>query len=100
MLCPLRLLCPLRPSSSLEAVGLRSLPPVRAPWRASLRVQTQAKLLACSAPSKKPHRGEAFIGGGWTRTNGDRSRGIYSPLQLPLCDTPRMLYEKIADSRN
>lgn len=28
------------------------------------------------------------FGGGWTRTNGDRSRGIYSPLQLPLCDTP------------
>ena len=28
------------------------------------------------------------IGGDWTRTNGDRSRGIYSPLQLPLCDTP------------
>ncbi len=31
----------------------------------------------------------AFIfGGDWTRTSGDRSRGIYSPLQLPLCDTP------------
>lgn len=29
------------------------------------------------------------IGGDWTRTNEDRSRGIYSPLQLPLCDTPR-----------
>lgn len=28
------------------------------------------------------------FGGSWTRTNGDRSRGIYSPLQLPLCDTP------------
>jgi hypothetical protein len=28
------------------------------------------------------------FGGGWTRTSGDRSRGIYSPLQLPLCDTP------------
>ena len=27
-------------------------------------------------------------GGDWTRTNEDRSRGIYSPLQLPLCDTP------------
>lgn len=26
--------------------------------------------------------------GCWTRTSGDRSRGIYSPLQLPLCDTP------------
>lgn len=35
-------------------------------------------------------------GGGWTRTNGDRSRGIYSPLQLPLCDTP----VKNAGSRN
>ena len=29
------------------------------------------------------------IGGGQTRTGGDRSRWIYSPLQLPLCDTPR-----------
>ncbi len=29
------------------------------------------------------------FGGDWTRTNEDRSRGIYSPLQLPLCDTPR-----------
>ena len=27
-------------------------------------------------------------GGGQTRTGGDRSRWIYSPLQLPLCDTP------------
>jgi hypothetical protein len=27
-------------------------------------------------------------GGGVTRTHEDRSRGIYSPLQLPLCDTP------------
>lgn len=27
-------------------------------------------------------------GGGWTRTNVVRRRGIYSPLQLPLCDTP------------
>ena len=25
---------------------------------------------------------------GWTRTNVDRSRRIYSPLQLPLCDLP------------
>lgn len=32
------------------------------------------------------------IGGGWTRTNGARRRGIYSPLQLPLCDTPRKTY--------
>lgn len=31
---------------------------------------------------------EKGIGSGWTRTNGDVSRGIYSPLQLPLCDTP------------
>ena len=29
------------------------------------------------------------FGGGWTRTNGVVRRGIYSPLQLPLCDTPR-----------
>ena len=28
------------------------------------------------------------IGGGWTRTNVVVRRGIYSPLQLPLCDTP------------
>ncbi len=34
------------------------------------------------------------FGGGWTRTNGDRSRGIYSPLQLPLCDTPREMLAK------
>jgi hypothetical protein len=27
-------------------------------------------------------------GGGWTRTSVVRRRGIYSPLQLPLCDTP------------
>lgn len=26
--------------------------------------------------------------GGWTRTNVDRSRRVYSPLQLPLCDSP------------
>ena len=31
-------------------------------------------------------------GSRWTRTTGGLSRGIYSPLQLPLCDTP----EKIA----
>lgn len=28
------------------------------------------------------------FGGGWTRTSGVVRRGIYSPLQLPLCDTP------------
>lgn len=28
------------------------------------------------------------IGGGWTRTNVDRSREIYSLLPLPLGDTP------------
>ncbi len=27
-------------------------------------------------------------GGGVTRTHEVRRRGIYSPLQLPLCDTP------------
>lgn len=32
-----------------------------------------------------------IYGGGWTRTNGGRSRGIYSPLQLPLCDTPKKM---------
>ena len=33
--------------------------------------------------------GHANISGqGWTRTNVDRSRRIYSPLQLPLCDLP------------
>jgi hypothetical protein len=37
-------------------------------------------------------------GGGWTRTNGDRSRGIYSPLQLPLCDAPQG-QENFAGSR-
>ena len=26
---------------------------------------------------------------GQTRTDGDQSRGNYSPLQLPLCDIPR-----------
>lgn len=30
-------------------------------------------------------------GGGWTRTNEVERRGIYSPLQLPLCDTPVVL---------
>lgn len=39
--------------------------------------------------NKKGSRNE--FGGGWTRTNGDRSRGIYSPLQLPLCDTPKKM---------
>ena len=34
------------------------------------------------------------FGGGQTRTGVDRSRGIYSPLQLPLCDTPVQLLEK------
>ena len=30
-----------------------------------------------------------YIGGwGWTRTNVARRRRIYSPLQLPLCDSP------------
>ena len=29
------------------------------------------------------------FGGGWTRTSESRRRGIYSPLQLPLCETPR-----------
>ena len=35
-----------------------------------------------------------MIGGGVTRTHEDRSRGIYSPLQLPLCDTPQEMGEK------
>ncbi len=39
-----------------------------------------------------------IIGGGQTRTGGDRSRGIYSPLQLPLCDTPEG--KKNAGERN
>ena len=42
------------------------------------------------------------IGGGWTRTNVVVRRGIYSPLQLPLCDTPeerkRMLVKGIEPS--
>tara|TARA_B100000674_G_C37434478_1_gene730980 strand:- start:220 stop:417 length:198 start_codon:yes stop_codon:yes gene_type:complete len=38
------------------------------------------------------------IGGSQTRTGGDRSRWIYSPLQLPLCDTPKE--EKYAGERN
>lgn len=29
------------------------------------------------------------IGGGQTRTGELRRGGIYSPLQLPLCDTPQ-----------
>lgn len=34
-------------------------------------------------------RGQSPLnGGGWTRTNEVVRRGIYSPLQLPLCDTP------------
>lgn len=33
-------------------------------------------------------------GGGWTRTSEGVSRGIYSPLQLPLCDAPLTLLEK------
>ena len=37
-------------------------------------------------------------GGSQTRTGGDRSRWIYSPLQLPLCDTPEE--EKYAGERN
>jgi len=28
------------------------------------------------------------VGGGVTRTHETRRWGIYSPLQLPLCDTP------------
>ena len=36
----------------------------------------------------------ANFGGGWTRTSGVRRRGIYSPLQLPLCDTPRKKAKK------
>lgn len=34
-------------------------------------------------------------GGGWTRTNEFRRRGIYSPLQLPLCDTPQRMMEPL-----
>lgn len=34
-------------------------------------------------------------GGGWTRTSEVRRRGIYSPLQLPLCDTPEESREKV-----
>ena len=30
-----------------------------------------------------------MVGGGRTRTAGIRRWGIYSPLQLPLCDTPK-----------
>ncbi len=33
-------------------------------------------------------------GGGVTRTHEVRRRGIYSPLQLPLCDTPENESEK------
>src|SRR2546428_12910733 len=41
-------------------------------------------------PQKKgPHEWGLVFGGGWTRTSESRRRGIYSPLQLPLCDTPR-----------
>ena len=36
------------------------------------------------------YESESWIksGGGWTRTNEDRSREIYSLLPLPLGDTP------------
>lgn len=42
---------------------------------------------------------ENRFGSGWTRTNEDVSRGIYSPLQLPLCDAPqKMLAEGLEPS--
>ena len=37
---------------------------------------------------KEERSADRKVGGGQTRTGEDRSRGIYSPLQLPLCDTP------------
>ncbi len=45
-----------------------------------------------SLPKEEKSRNLSFrIGGSWTRTNGAVRRGIYSPLQLPLCDTPKRM---------
>ena len=51
---------------------------------------TQGKPLPCSRPQiKKTRRTRVVLfGGGQTRTDELRRGGIYSPLQLPLCDTP------------
>jgi hypothetical protein len=39
---------------------------------------------------QRPRKGfRTRFGGSWTRTNEVVRRGIYSPLQLPLCDTPK-----------
>ena len=54
----------------------------------SLAMQADLKLLAFSPPNKKTRKSGFLFGGGVTRTHEVRRRGIYSPLQLPLCDTP------------
>ena len=54
-----------------------------------LESHTKAKLLAFPPPNKKTRRTRVVLfGGGQTRTDELRRGGIYSPLQLPLCDTP------------
>lgn len=58
---------------------------------ASFRVTHGSQAVGFLRPkTKKAQQSWACFGGEWTRTTEDRSRGIYSPLQLPLCDTPRM----------
>jgi hypothetical protein len=61
------------------------------------QLSSERKANCCLAPPqiKKPAFAGCFIGGGQTRTDGDRSRGIYSPLQLPLCDTPERKETKV-----
>jgi hypothetical protein len=53
---------------------------------ASFRVADASKAVCSLRPqkNKKPHKSGAIFGGGWTRTSGGRSRGIYSHRQANL----------------
>ncbi len=77
-----------RRGSFLGASGLRDSR--RFVTCSSLRVHQKLRFLRPHKTKKLRRRAKFFLfyGGEWTRTTEDRSRGIYSPLQLPLCDTP------------